>query len=100
MWPRTFVQVPFLNLVANLQERAGYIFVRLGGNTQEDAAMVFTPLDNGRNMEKANRTNLDATVRNDVLDWSSIDPPEIDPNTGYIIYHWCVLRCCKHISIC
>jgi len=54
--------------VANLQERAGSIFVRLGGNTQEDAAMVFTPLDNGRNMEKANRSNLDATVRNDVLD--------------------------------
>lgn len=58
----TFVQVPFLNLVANLQERAGFIYVRLGGNTQEDAAMVFTPLDNGRNMEKTNRTNTDATT--------------------------------------
>lgn len=54
--------------MANLQERAGSVFVRLGGNTQEDAAMVFTPLDNGRNMEKANSTNTDATVRNYVLD--------------------------------
>lgn len=67
VWWRTFVQVPFLNLVANLQERAGFIYVRLGGNTQEDAAMVFTPLDNGRNMEKTNRTNTDATVRSYLL---------------------------------
>ncbi|KAF5347305.1 hypothetical protein D9756_009946 [Leucocoprinus leucothites] len=58
----TFIQVPFLNLVANIQDRAGYLFVRLGGNTQEDAAMVFEPLDNYRNMEKENKFNQQATT--------------------------------------
>ncbi|KAF9051566.1 glycoside hydrolase family 79 protein [Panaeolus papilionaceus] len=32
--------VPFLNLLANLQERAGGVNVRIGGNTQEFAVMV------------------------------------------------------------
>ncbi|KAF8995400.1 glycoside hydrolase family 79 protein [Cyathus striatus] len=36
----TFLQVPFLNLMANLVERAGSVYVRLGGNTQEHARMV------------------------------------------------------------
>ena len=36
----TLLSVPFLNLIANLQERAGGVFVRLGGNTQEFAMMV------------------------------------------------------------
>jgi adenosine/AMP kinase len=36
----SFIQVPFLNLMANLQERAGGVLVRLGGNTQEFATMV------------------------------------------------------------
>ncbi|KAF9036340.1 hypothetical protein BJ165DRAFT_1533176 [Panaeolus papilionaceus] len=32
--------VPFLNLLANLQERAGGVNIRIGGNTQEFAVMV------------------------------------------------------------
>lgn len=34
------LQVPFLNLLANIKERVGSILIRVGGNTQEAAAMV------------------------------------------------------------
>ncbi|KAF8900143.1 glycoside hydrolase family 79 protein [Gymnopilus junonius] len=45
------LQVPFLNLMANLQQRAGGVVVRVGGNTQETAALVSnTP--NGKMIEK------------------------------------------------
>jgi hypothetical protein len=57
----TFIQVPFLNLMANLQERAGHVLIRLGGNTQEYAAMV-DHLDNGRAIAKE-QANLTQTVR-------------------------------------
>ncbi|KAF4612358.1 hypothetical protein D9613_003768 [Agrocybe pediades] len=36
----SFLMVPFLNLMANLQERAGGVVIRLGGNTQEFATQV------------------------------------------------------------
>ena len=36
----SFLAVPFLNLMSNLEERAGGVVIRLGGNTQEYAAMV------------------------------------------------------------
>ncbi|TFK33319.1 hypothetical protein BDQ12DRAFT_441495 [Crucibulum laeve] len=36
----SFIQVPFLNLMQNLVERAGGVVVRLGGNTQEHATLV------------------------------------------------------------
>ncbi|EAU87916.1 hypothetical protein CC1G_01563 [Coprinopsis cinerea okayama7 len=36
----SFLNVPFLNLLANLEERAGSVVVRLGGNTQEYATYV------------------------------------------------------------
>ncbi|PPR01293.1 hypothetical protein CVT24_006368 [Panaeolus cyanescens] len=36
----SFIGVPFLNLIANLQERAGGVYIRIGGNTQEFATMV------------------------------------------------------------
>ncbi|KAH7925637.1 glycoside hydrolase family 79 protein [Leucogyrophana mollusca] len=35
-------QVPFLNLMANIRERAGEIHIRVGGNTQETATLVDT----------------------------------------------------------
>ncbi|KAA1475467.1 glycoside hydrolase family 79 protein [Dentipellis sp. KUC8613] len=38
----TFVQVPFLNLMASIKERAGGVRVRIGGNTQESAELVTT----------------------------------------------------------
>lgn len=34
------LQVPFLNLMANIQQRAGHVKVRIGGNTQETAVLV------------------------------------------------------------
>lgn len=45
------IQVPFLNLMANLQQRAGAIKIRVGGNTQETATLVESTPD-GRILEK------------------------------------------------
>ncbi|CDO76008.1 hypothetical protein BN946_scf184780.g15 [Trametes cinnabarina] len=36
----TFIQVPFLNLLATLASRAGIVTIRVGGNTQETATLV------------------------------------------------------------
>ncbi|KAH9886697.1 hypothetical protein C8Q73DRAFT_714970 [Cubamyces lactineus] len=36
----TFLQVPFLNLLAALADRAGIVTIRVGGNTQETASLV------------------------------------------------------------
>ncbi|KAH9476803.1 Beta-glucuronidase [Psilocybe cubensis] len=36
----SFLAVPFLNLMANLQERSGGVVIRIGGNTQEFATQV------------------------------------------------------------
>ncbi|KAJ7301198.1 glycoside hydrolase family 79 protein [Mycena albidolilacea] len=36
----TLIQVPFLNLMTNIQQRAGSVMVRVGGNTQESAKLV------------------------------------------------------------
>ncbi|KIK77729.1 glycoside hydrolase family 79 protein [Paxillus rubicundulus Ve08.2h10] len=47
----SFLQVPFLNLMANLRERAGSVHVRLGGNTQDYATLVSSTSD-GAALEK------------------------------------------------
>ncbi|KAJ3493949.1 hypothetical protein NLJ89_g10909 [Agrocybe chaxingu] len=47
----SFIQVPFLNLMANIEERAGSVLIRLGGNTQEYATMV-DELPNGNALAK------------------------------------------------
>ncbi|KAJ7145148.1 glycoside hydrolase family 79 protein [Mycena crocata] len=47
----SFLQVPFLNLMSNMQARGGSVRVRIGGNTQETATMV-TSLPDGKMMEK------------------------------------------------
>ncbi|KAI0051175.1 glycoside hydrolase family 79 protein [Auriscalpium vulgare] len=36
----SLINVPFLNLLANIKERAGWVQVRVGGNTQENAELV------------------------------------------------------------
>ncbi|KAI9058696.1 glycoside hydrolase family 79 protein [Trametes sanguinea] len=36
----SFIQVPFLNLLATLASRAGIVTIRVGGNTQETATLV------------------------------------------------------------
>lgn len=58
---RSLIQVPFLNLIANLQERAGQVMIRIGGNTQDSAVFV-DQLDNGRAIAKE-KTSLTQTVR-------------------------------------
>jgi hypothetical protein len=47
----TLIQVPFLNLMANLIKRSGVVKIRVGGNTQENAVLVDS-LDNGKVLEK------------------------------------------------
>lgn len=48
---RTFIQVPFLNLMATIRDRAGHVRVRVGGNTQESAVLVDSLAD-GKMIEK------------------------------------------------
>ncbi|KAI0270636.1 glycoside hydrolase family 79 protein [Gloeopeniophorella convolvens] len=36
----SLLQVPFLNLMANIKERCGWVQVRVGGNTQESAELL------------------------------------------------------------
>ena len=36
----SFIQVPFLNLMGNIKQRAGGVTIRVGGNTQETASLV------------------------------------------------------------
>ncbi|KAG1807867.1 glycoside hydrolase family 79 protein [Suillus subaureus] len=47
----SFLQVPFLNLMANLRQRGGSVKVRVGGNTQETATLVSSTPD-GAALEK------------------------------------------------
>ncbi|KIJ62902.1 glycoside hydrolase family 79 protein [Hydnomerulius pinastri MD-312] len=48
----SFLQVPFLNLMSNIRERAGEVRIRVGGNTQETATLVDS-LPGGVMMAKA-----------------------------------------------
>lgn len=50
------MSVPFLNLLANLQERAGRVTIRIGGNSQETAILV-PSLADGNTLEK-DKSNL------------------------------------------
>ncbi|PFH50110.1 glycoside hydrolase family 79 protein [Amanita thiersii Skay4041] len=55
-----FLNVPFLNLMANLVRRSGRVNIRVGGNTQETAKMVEeTP--SGRLLEKDYSNTLGTT---------------------------------------
>jgi len=47
----SFLQVLFLNLMANLRQRRGSVKVRVGGNTQETATLVASTPD-GAALEK------------------------------------------------
>ncbi|KAH6912214.1 hypothetical protein BKA70DRAFT_1384741 [Coprinopsis sp. MPI-PUGE-AT-0042] len=61
----SFINVPFLNLMSNLEERAGSVVVRLGGNTQEYAALVpqdHPDLEPGISYSKAESQSLGTTL--------------------------------------
>ena len=61
--PSSFLQVPFLNLMANLQQRSGGVVIRIGGNTQEFAAQVpLGSLPDGRTFSKED-SGINSTVR-------------------------------------
>ncbi|KAJ3506310.1 hypothetical protein NLJ89_g6943 [Agrocybe chaxingu] len=62
----SLLQVPFLNLMANLQERAGGVVIRLGGNTQEFAVMV-PELEDGRTFGKTDSGSTQTTKTPAVL---------------------------------
>ncbi|KIK59064.1 glycoside hydrolase family 79 protein [Collybiopsis luxurians FD-317 M1] len=47
----TFIQVPFLNLMANLAQRGGAVNIRVGGNTQDFAVLVDS-LPDGKILQK------------------------------------------------
>jgi len=47
------IQVPVLNLISNIKERAGWCHIRVGGNTQENAQLVAS-LPNGTILAKDN----------------------------------------------
>lgn len=49
--PSAHIQVPFLNLMSLLADRAGQVIVRVGGNTQDYATLVANTTD-GRIIEK------------------------------------------------
>ncbi|KAJ7634934.1 glycoside hydrolase family 79 protein [Roridomyces roridus] len=54
----SFIQVPLLNLLSNIAQRAGAIHIRIGGNTQELAYYVPTlPNDHAISKEKADSNN-------------------------------------------
>lgn len=57
----TILQVPFLNLMANLQQRSGRVNIRIGGNSQETAVLVNNTPD-GKILEK-NITGASNPVR-------------------------------------
>ncbi|KAJ7064676.1 hypothetical protein C8F01DRAFT_771741 [Mycena amicta] len=64
----TLIQVPFLNLMANIQQRAGSVMIRVGGNTQESAKMVDS-LPNGRILQK-DLENVTGTTQTPPLDFT------------------------------
>lgn len=51
------IQVPFLNLMSNIVQRAGSVHIRVGGNTQERAVLVDT-IPGGKILEK-DKSQLD-----------------------------------------
>ncbi|KAG1830641.1 glycoside hydrolase family 79 protein [Suillus variegatus] len=57
----TYLQVPFLNLMAILRERAGEVLIRVGGNTQETAVLVDS-LPGGVMMTKERGSTGDVTA--------------------------------------
>ncbi|KAJ7331318.1 glycoside hydrolase family 79 protein [Mycena albidolilacea] len=66
----TFLQVPFLNLMANIQQRAGSVMVRVGGNTQESAKLVADGvIPDGRVLTK-NLTGVTGTTQTPPLEYS------------------------------
>ncbi|KAJ7884885.1 hypothetical protein B0H13DRAFT_2666945 [Mycena leptocephala] len=66
----THIQVPFLNLMANIQQRAGAVRVRVGGNSQESATLVpAASIPDGKILQK-NLTGVTGTTQTPPLEYS------------------------------
>lgn len=57
----SFIQVPFLNLMATLASRSGEVHVRVGGNTQDYATLVDS-LENGNVIQKLSEDTNNPTA--------------------------------------
>ncbi|KAF7321151.1 Glyco-hydro-79C domain-containing protein [Mycena chlorophos] len=67
----TQLQVPFLNLMANIVQRAGSVRIRVGGNSQESATLVeAADIPNGRILQK-NLTGVTGTTQTPPLEYSN-----------------------------
>lgn len=61
VYSSSFLQVPFLNLMANIRERAGNVHVRVGGNPQDHATLVDSTPD-GASLEKYHGISSDPVM--------------------------------------
>ncbi len=57
----SYIQVPFLNLMANLQQCAGRVYIWVGGNTQETAVHVDS-LPDGEMIQKDNMNTTNPMI--------------------------------------
>ncbi|KAJ7697058.1 hypothetical protein B0H17DRAFT_1168033 [Mycena rosella] len=66
----SLLQVPFLNLMANMAQRGGSVRVRVGGNSQESAALVAAAaIPDGKILQK-NLTGVTGTTQTPPLEFS------------------------------
>ncbi|KAJ7783995.1 glycoside hydrolase family 79 protein, partial [Mycena maculata] len=66
----SFIQVPFLNLMANIVARVGSVRVRVGGNSQESATLVAGGvIPDGKILQK-NLTGVTGTTQTPPLEYS------------------------------
>ena len=88
--------VPFLNLMSNLEERAGGVAIRLGGNTQEYSSMVDSLLK-GATFSKF------AFTSNRIVSWLAISLESLftilstsRTDTDYLVYDWYISYNCQY----
>ncbi|KAJ6548770.1 hypothetical protein B0H19DRAFT_1221069 [Mycena capillaripes] len=84
----TLIQVPFLNLMANIQQRAGSVMIRVGGNTQESAKLVDDGIiPDGRVLMK-NLTGVTGTTQTPPLEFSRDLLYMMRNISSFVNVHW------------
>ncbi|KAJ6543162.1 hypothetical protein B0H19DRAFT_1035502 [Mycena capillaripes] len=84
----TLIQVPFLNLMANIVQRAGSVMVRVGGNTQESAKLVDDGvIPDGRVLIK-NLTGVTGTTQTPPLEFSRDLLYMMRNISSFVNVHW------------
>ncbi|KAJ7064883.1 hypothetical protein C8F01DRAFT_1128585 [Mycena amicta] len=82
----SLIQVPFLNLMANIQQRAGSVMVRVGGNSQESASLT-NFIENGRVIAK-NYTGLTGTTQTPPLEYTADLLYMMRNISSFVNVHW------------